>query len=155
MLEKLLEKEYGVKVQEHVKVNSHEALRGNGWVYLFPRPGNRDEEELNELEQITAHMRNYGDRHVPVFLSTKEGKLLTEWENIHYCVLAVQQTNNRQPQNQKVGRKLAKFHERGRMVPFQIQRLSRIGKWKQLWAVIKESVTSQEFQVSVDPQTIS
>jgi spore coat protein YutH len=133
MLEKLLENQYGVKVEERLKVNSYEALRGNGWVYLFPRPGNRNEEELNELDSIANHLRNYGDLHVPVFLPSKEGNLITEWENNQYCILAVQQTNNRQPQKQKLGRKLAKFHERGRMVPFQVQRVSRIGKWKQLW----------------------
>jgi spore coat protein YutH len=134
MFEELLENLYGVKVQEHVKVNSHQALRGNGWVYLFSGTGSRNEEDINELEQLAGHMRNYGDLHVPVFLSTKEGKLIAEWENNQYCVLAVQQKSNRQPpQKQKLGRKLAKFHERGRMVPFQIQRLSRIGKWKQLW----------------------
>jgi spore coat protein YutH len=131
MLENLLEKQYGVKVQEHVKVNSYEALRGNGWVYLFPNPGNRNEDEISELEQIAEHMRNVGDSHVPVFLPSKEGKLLTKWENNQYCVLAVRQTNKRLPQ--KLGRKLAKFHERGRMVPFQIQHLSRIGQWKGLW----------------------
>ena len=58
MLEKMLEKQYGVKVQEHVKVNSYEALRGNGWVYLCPQPGNRDEDEISELEKIAEHMRN-------------------------------------------------------------------------------------------------
>jgi spore coat protein YutH len=133
MLEKLLEKQYGISVQERVRVNSFEALSGNGWYYLFPHPGNRDEEEVYELEQIAAHMRNYGDLHIPVFLYSKEGKLITEWENNQYCVIAVQQTNNRKPPQQKLGRKLAKFHERGRMVPFQIQRSSRIGQWKQLW----------------------
>ncbi|WML54611.1 spore coat protein YutH [Neobacillus sp. PS3-12] len=133
MLEKLLENQYGVKVEERLKVNSYEALRGNGWVYLFPQPGNRNEDELNELESIANHMRNYGDRNVPVFLPSKEGKLITEWENNQYCVMAVEQANNRQPLRQKSGRKLAKFHERGRMVPFQIKQLSRIGQWKQLW----------------------
>ncbi|WML47074.1 hypothetical protein RCG23_15950 [Neobacillus sp. PS3-34] len=39
MLQKLLEKEYGVKVQEYVKVDAYDALRGNGWLYLIARPG--------------------------------------------------------------------------------------------------------------------
>ena len=48
-----------------------------------------------------------------------------------YCVLA--ECGKQKNAKAKLGRKLAKFHERGRMVPFQIERLSRIGQWKELW----------------------
>lgn len=131
MLKKMLEKEYGVQVEEYVKLDSYEALRGNGWVYLISTPGTQQEEDILELEQIAGHLRNYGDSHVPVFLPSKEGKLVTKWENRDYCVLATRQTPKQKPL--KLGRKLARFHERGRMIPFQIERSSRIGKWKELW----------------------
>ncbi len=131
MLKKMLEKEYGVEVQEYGKLDSFEALQGNGWIYLISKPGAHQEDEILELEQIAGHMRNYGDSHVPVFLPSKEGNLLTKWENNYYCVLATRQTGKLQ--SNKLGRKLARFHERGRMIPFQIQRSSRIGKWKELW----------------------
>lgn len=131
MLEEMLEREYGVKVQEYVQLDSYQALRSNGWLYLIAKPGNREEEELIELERIATHLRNYGDSHVPVFLPSKNGKLLTKWEHNQYCVLANRQTNKQQIQ--KLGRKLAKFHERGGKIPFQIQRSSRIGQWKKLW----------------------
>lgn len=131
MLRKMLENVYGVTAQEQVKLGSYEALKGNGWLYLIEKPGNREEEEIMELEQIAEHLKSYGDIHVPVFLPTKDGKFLTNWENNQYCVLANRQTN--QMTNKKLGRKLAKFHERGRHVPFQIERSSRIGQWKDLW----------------------
>lgn len=127
----MLEKLYGVKVQEQIKLDSYDALRNNGWYYLISQPGNRQEEDITELEQIAEHLRNYGDLHVPAFLPSKDGKLLTNWENNQYCVLANRQTEKQK--NMKLGRKLAKFHERGRKVPFQIERSSRIGQWKELW----------------------
>jgi spore coat protein YutH len=131
MLQKMLETQYGLTVNEHVKLDAYDALRANGWFYLIAKPGNRAEEEIMELEQIAEHLRNYGDYRVPMFLSSKDGKILTNWENSQYCVLANRQTDIK-PQ-QRLGRKLAKFHERGRMIPFQIERSSRIGEWKKLW----------------------
>lgn len=132
MLRKLLEKEYGiVNVEESIKLDSYEALRGNGWYYFAAQAGNRQEEEILELGQIAEHLRNLGDSHVPVFVATKEGKLITNWENANYCVLASRQADRHQ--KMKLGRKLAKFHERGRRVPFAIERSSRIGQWKSLW----------------------
>lgn len=131
MLRKMLENQYGIKVDEYLKLDRYEALRGNGWLYLVSKPGHREETELSELERIAEHLRNYGDHHVPIFLQTKDGGLISTWEQEKYCVFA-----NRQLEMQKknrLGRKLAKFHERGRRVPFQIERASRIGQWKELW----------------------
>lgn len=132
MYQKLLGDLYGVHVQEYVKLDSYEAFRGNnGWFYMVAKPGHRQEEDMIELQQIAQHLRNYGDSNVPVLLPHKDGKLIAHWENNPYCVLANQQTNARQLH--RLGRKLAKFHERGRKVPFQIQRSSRVGQWKKLW----------------------
>ncbi|MDQ1144508.1 spore coat protein YutH [Bacillus sp. SORGH_AS 510] len=131
MLKKLLENQYGITVEEYVKLDRYEALRGNGWLYLVSNPSGKEEDDITELEKIAEHLRNYGDQHVPVILPSKDGQLITTWEQNKYCVLA-----NRQIEDQrkiKLGRKLAKFHERGRLVPFQIERSSRIGQWKSLW----------------------
>ncbi|MCL6573423.1 MAG: spore coat protein YutH [Bacillus sp. (in: Bacteria)] len=131
MLQKMLENQYGITAPEYVKLDSYDALRGNGWLYLISNPAGKKEEDITELEKIAEHLRNYGDQFVPIFLPSKDGKLIATWEQNNYCVLA-----NRQIEEQKkikLGRKLAKFHERGRRVPFQIERSSRIGQWKSLW----------------------
>lgn len=128
----MLENQYGIKVEEYLKLDTYDALRGNGWLYLISRPGSKEETDISELEKIAEHLRNYGDQHVPIFLPTKEGSLITTWEKDQYCVLANRQIENQQKKF-KLGRKLAKFHERGRRVPFQIERSSRIGEWKGLW----------------------
>jgi spore coat protein YutH len=132
MLQKMLESQYGITVDEYVKLDRYEALRGNGWLYLISNPAGKVEEDLTELEKIAEHLRTYGDQNVPAFVSTKEGQLVTTWEQQQYCVLANQQREE-QSRKIKLGRKLARFHERGRLVPFQIERSSRIGQWKSLW----------------------
>jgi spore coat protein YutH len=131
MLQKMLENQYGITAPEYVKLDSYDALRGDGWLYLISNPAGKEEEDITELEKIAEHLRNYGDQNVPIFLPSKDGNLVTTWEKNKYCVLA-----NRQIEEQKkinLGRKLAKFHERGRRVPFQIERSSRVGQWKSLW----------------------
>ena len=131
MLQKLLEKEYGIVADEPIHLGPYEGVRGSGWIFLSAKTNNLEEEYLTELGQIAEHMRNYGDNHVPLFLQTKDEKLIAEWEKVNYCVLAIQSITRQE--KMKYGRKLAKFHERGRRVPFAIERSSRIGQWKELW----------------------
>ncbi|MFZ7944014.1 hypothetical protein [Neobacillus sp. 19] len=131
MLQKMLENQYGITVEEYVKLDAYDALRGNGWLYLISNPAGKEEADISELEKIAEHLRNYGDPNVPIFLPSKEGQLITTWEQNKYCVLASRQIE--EGRKIKLGRKLAKFHERGRRVPFQIERSSRIGEWKSLW----------------------
>ncbi|CAH2714391.1 hypothetical protein BACCIP111895_01554 [Neobacillus rhizosphaerae] len=131
MLQKMLENQYGITAQEYVKLDSFDALRGNGWLYIISNPAGKEEDDIIELGKIAEHLRNYGDLHVPLFLPTKDGQLISEWEKNKYCVLANRQSD--EPRKIRLGRKLAKFHARGRRVPFQIERSSRIGQWKSLW----------------------
>ncbi len=131
MLQKMLENQYGITAQEQIKLDAYDALRGNGWLYLISSPAGREEADITELEKIAEHLRNYGDQNVPIFLHSKDGKLITTWEQNQYCVLANQQVEEQR--KIKLGRKLAKFHERGRRVPFQIERSSRVGHWRTLW----------------------
>lgn len=132
MLQKMLENHYGITAQEQLKIDRYDALAGNGWLYLISKPGGKEEADIMELEQLTRHLRNYGDQNVPMFLQTKDGNYITTWEQTNYCVLANRQVEHQQ-RRVKLGRKLARFHERGRMVPFQVERTSRIGQWKELW----------------------
>ncbi len=141
MLQKMLESQYGITVEEYVKLDAYDALRGNGWLYLISKPTGKKEEDITELEKIAEHLRSYGDQNVPIFLPAKEGQLITTWEQNQYCVLANRQIEEQQ-RKIKLGRKLAKFHERGRRVPFQIERSSRIGQWKSLWEKRLEQMES-------------
>ncbi|MEW9051845.1 MAG: spore coat putative kinase YutH [Neobacillus sp.] len=131
MLKKLLEEQYGITGEEYLKLDRFDAVRGNGHLYVITRAGGREAEDIDELEKIVEHLRSYGDQHVPAFLHSKEGHLITTWEEERFCVMA-SRLSEKQP-NLNLGRKLAKFHERGKIVPFKIERISRIGQWKELW----------------------
>ncbi|MCM3567587.1 spore coat putative kinase YutH [Neobacillus mesonae] len=132
MLSKMLGTYYGINAKEEFKINAFDAVRGDGWLYLISGPHGKEEEDLKELSSISQHLRGYGDQQVPVIMPSKDGNFITKWEGKQYCVLAVMEVERQQRQT-KLGRKLAKFHERGRRVPFQIERTSRIGQWKGLW----------------------
>ncbi|OCA87605.1 spore coat protein YutH [Bacillus sp. FJAT-27225] len=131
MLGQMLEQVYGIKTEKYMRVESFDAFLANGFCYFVADPGTRDEEEAAELQKLAAHVAAYGDRNVPALLPTKNGPIIAEWENRRYCLFAGQLSERNV--NQRIGRRLAKFHERGRLVPFEVQKNSRIGKWKQLW----------------------
>ncbi|WP_462411118.1 spore coat putative kinase YutH [Neobacillus sp. Marseille-QA0830] len=133
MFQNMLEQQYGIQVEQgQLEINRCPALKGNGWIYLIANPGSREATDIDELVQITEHLNQLGDKGVPIFLADKNGNRVTEWEHKQFCVLASQQTTDFQ-RRPRLGRKLAKFHERGRRMPFQIQRTSRIGQWKRFW----------------------
>lgn len=132
MLDKMMETHYGITAKEQLKINHFDAARANGWLYLIVRPNGKEEVDIKELSGISQHLRGYGDQHVPIIMPAKDGNFIITWEQQHYCVLAVRQIERQQRQT-KLGRKLAKFHERGRRVPFQIERSARTGQWKVLW----------------------
>ncbi|WP_053367590.1 spore coat putative kinase YutH [Bacillus sp. FJAT-27245] len=131
MLGQMLEKVYGISAGEYTRIESYDAFRGNGFYYFVANPRGKDEEEAAELQKIAAHLMAYGDRNVPAVLPTKSGSIVAEWEGGRYCLLASAQPMRKG--QMRLGRKLAKFHERGRMVPFQVEKTARIGQWKNMW----------------------
>jgi len=131
MLGEILEKVYGIKSGEYLRLESYEAVRGNGFYYFLANPGAKDEEEAAELQKIAAHLSAYGDRNVPAVLPTQSGSIIGQWEGRKFCLMACGTIESRK--DVKLGRKLAKFHERGKMVPFKVEKAARIGQWKQLW----------------------
>ncbi|WP_077214476.1 spore coat putative kinase YutH [Bacillus dakarensis] len=131
MLQALLQQKFGIKPEEELRMGPYEACKAGSSLYLLIPARNIDGETIMELDQISQHMVQYGDYHVYTFLKTKEGEAIVDWKKDHYCVLANQRGEH--VPVQKVGRKLSKFHHRGRMLPLKIQKISRIGMWKSFW----------------------
>lgn len=128
---KLLQTHYGLQAEEEIRIGKYPACRKQGHVYIIVPVGGMEEEELKELEMLTDHLVKSGEKYCSTFMKTKEGKPVSEWENGRYCVL-----QNKQMQNRKrirIGRKLARFHHRGRAVSVPVKKISRIGQWKELW----------------------
>ncbi|MBU8880773.1 spore coat protein YutH [Bacillus sp. FJAT-29790] len=131
MLKKILRSQYGIQAEEEVQAGKYHACMKQGQIYFLVPAGGVDDEELSELEQMADHLTNSGEKYSSTFLKTKDGKQISEWENERYCVLMNQHVQNRKLN--RIGRKLARFHYRGRSVSFPVKKMSRIGQWKQLW----------------------
>lgn len=131
MLKQILKKQYGIDANESMPLGPYQSCRtGNQRLFLVPVT-HIEEEEFSEIQQIVDHLKNSGDQNVCTILDTKEKGKIIELESENYCVLSFLET--RSQSSTRLGRKLAKFHFRGRKIPFSVKNISRIGQWKKLW----------------------
>ena len=131
MLQRMLKEVYGISADSEVSLGRYHGYKQNEGLYLIMAANGLKEQEISELAKIAEHMQNFGDRNVSKLLVDKEGRQICDWQGNKYCVL-----QNRAaliPDGMKTGRKLAKFHSRGRQIPFKVESLNRVGQWKQLW----------------------
>lgn len=131
MIRNILSSKYGIEVKDEIRLGNYEACKKDDDLYTLVPILNKDEEELNELAQLVEHLANIGDHQVSNFLETKDGNIRTEVEDRVYCVLVNKKVRSFTAKN--IGRKLGKFHHRGRIVPFGVEKINRMGKWKSLW----------------------
>jgi len=131
MLQKLLKKHYGIDAIEAMPIGHYHSCKKDNQRFILIPVNHVNDEELAELEQIANHLQKCGDRSVSVFLNTKENSRILALESEKYCVLTYHQPHSRT--TGRIGRKLAKFHYRGRSISFPVQKTSRIGQWKNLW----------------------
>jgi spore coat protein YutH len=131
MLRNWLEDQYGIKADEEVNVGNYSACMRGGQLYLLICPVRNETEEIAELGTFCSHLSRAGDRAVPLFMPTKTGQLISQWKNEKACVLVCQKNALKEPK--RIGRKLAKFHQRGRTLRVPIQKVSRLGQWKKIW----------------------
>lgn len=131
MITKLLKQKFGISAQEKIAIGSYEACKAKNTLYVLVPIGQIDKEEINELDLVSKHFLRNGDSRVCQFMRTQEGENIIDWEGQRFCVLSQQPM--KEQTSTRIGRKLAKFHYRGRTVSFALQRINRIGMWKQFW----------------------
>ncbi|MFT8323187.1 MAG: spore coat putative kinase YutH [Bacillus sp. (in: firmicutes)] len=131
MIRHILFSKYGIDIKEETRIGNYEACLDKGKLYTLIPIANKGEDELAELEQLTEHLVHNGDHQIAVFLPSKEGDTRIEVEEQAFCVLV--NDNISSFSSKQLGRKLGKFHYRGRTVPFNVEKISRIGQWKGLW----------------------
>jgi spore coat protein YutH len=131
MFQKLLKNQYGVEAIESNPIGHYQSCQKENQRFLLVPVGQMDKEVLLELEEIANHLKKNGDLSVGTFLHTKEDDPIIKVESDQYCVLTCNHANSRS--SNRMGRKLAKFHYRGRTISFSVQKLSRVGQWKKLW----------------------
>nr|WP_210365698.1 spore coat protein YutH [Bacillus sp. REN3] len=131
MYQKMLKEAYGISADSEVSLGRYHGYKQNEGLYIIMAANGRKEQEISELSRMIDHMHQHGDRHVSRLLPDKQGRQICDWQDSQYCVLL-----NRAapvPKEMKTGRKLAKFHMRGRRIPFKVESLNRVGEWKRLW----------------------
>lgn len=131
MIEQILQQHFGIQAGRVLKVGQYEGYEKREDLYLLIPIVTMEPDALLELEKLANHLAENGDQGVCQFLKTKENKGIVTWENKHFCILTKKMNESRP--TKRFGRKLAKFHYRGRTVPFKVQHISRIGMWKSFW----------------------
>jgi spore coat protein YutH len=126
-----LEKNYGIKAEEEIRVGNYLACKRGDQLYFLIHPVKTGQEEILELQTFALHLAKNGDRNVPLFFPGKNGDILNKWENDMACVLVSNRSKAKKVTN--LGRKLGKFHNRGRNLDYSIKKVSRLGQWKQIW----------------------
>jgi spore coat protein YutH len=89
------------------------------------------EEMLVELYEMSEHLASQGDRYVSTFYPSKDKKFLVTHEDVDFVLL--ENKIIEAPKSAKDGRKLARFHVRGRSISNQIKEATSIGQWKKYW----------------------
>lgn len=129
VLQFLLRKKFHMTVQQTFMYDGWEAcLHGEKILLLIPIQ-KEDEKTVLERIRLAQFMYEQGERNVCQFLQTTEGETIFEERGQKYCVLQAQ--FRKKPQ--QPGRALGRFHLRGKEIPFQVEGMNRLGRWKSFW----------------------
>lgn len=130
-MEDLLTKHYGLQPERSFKDGRDQRYMADGSIYTIVNVTKMEQDALLELYKITEHMKKYGDRYVSSFVPTTEGRFLVSENEQDFTVLKNEYHSG--DQGDRLGRKLAKFHQRGLAIEEKVSHISRIGQWKSLW----------------------
>ncbi len=131
MSQDLLAKHFGLTPERAFFDGVMDRYMAGGLLYSIVSVSDVEQETLVEMYKLTEHMKTQGDRYVSSFVQSKEGRFLVTEKNQDYVV--VRNENLPPVAEGKVGRKLGKFHFRGRLFEEKVEKISRMGQWKTLW----------------------
>ncbi|MCA1055549.1 spore coat protein YutH [Rossellomorea aquimaris] len=127
----ILTKHFGLTPERAYFDGVMDRYMAGGLLYSIVGVSNVEQETLVEIYKLTEHMKSQGDRSVSTFVQTTEGRFLVTENKQDYVVVC----NEKLPPiaDDKLGRKLGKFHYRGRLFEEKVEKISRMGQWKGLW----------------------
>lgn len=124
-------REYGIKIDGVNNMRDNiETFTSQGFNYYVFKTTESELDEWNERYQMASHMHANGEPGILLPILTREQSLTVEEHKAHNIVLVEASPSQG---IERLGRKLAAFHYRGRSVQAKIESCSRIGKWKELW----------------------
>lgn len=133
MLQRILKERHGINGGESFRIGKYEACLKKERLYLLVPCDGLEDEYIQELAQLAAHYKKFGDNYVCQFLKTDKGEIVIPWGGSKYCTLVVRTREQKDRAVEQMGRKLAKFHYRGRFVSFPLKKIVQIGRWKSFW----------------------
>lgn len=131
-MNKVILEQYGLYMHEKTTVGQYEAFQYRNILYCIIPVDHLELDEINEISQLSHYMFEKGEPFTGQILSTKEGEIVCRnGENLRF-ILVYFPTHTRSRQLM-IGKELARFHQKGRMYPYPVVKINRIGQWKYLW----------------------
>ncbi|MBM7704601.1 spore coat putative kinase YutH [Metabacillus iocasae] len=130
MLETIYE-HYGVRPTELMTIGQHKGFQYRNILYTIINVRNMEQEELTELHQMSQFLMTQGDRQVATLMANQQGTGVTETDDQRFIVCRCPIFNPVSSSN--IGKELALFHQRGRMLPYEVEKCKRLGQWKSMW----------------------
>ncbi|MFC3886694.1 spore coat putative kinase YutH [Bacillus songklensis] len=122
---------YGVKPAELIDVYHYKGFQYRNVLYIIMDVGYLEPEEMYEFHQMSQFLIAQGERQVASFMINKSGNIITEEDGKKIAVFRVPY-QHRTPVV-SYGGELAAFHQRGKLLPYPMEKSNRIGQWKALW----------------------
>ncbi len=148
MSQEILIKHFGLNPERAFFDGMMDRYMVGGLIYSIVGVSNMEQETLVEIYKLTEHLKGKGDRYVPSFVPSNEGRFLVVEKEKDYVVL--KNENLKPPSDKKVGRKLSKFHYRGRTFEEKVEKISRMGQWKKMWETRLAQLEKAYYQVLQD-----
>ncbi|MFD1737757.1 spore coat putative kinase YutH [Bacillus salitolerans] len=130
-MKKYLQSLYNIEVDHVGNFRSFEKYKYKNGTYLVVPVSHIDPGELDEISQLGDYFYYKGDQHVATIVKNKRGEIISKADEGMFVLLKC--PSNASYRNSSIGAELAKFHHNGRRIPFPVQKLIRIGQWKNLW----------------------
>jgi len=127
---RFLKQYYGIQTET---LYSNQPIRymAKGYLYTIINATHFTQEMLMEFRQMALHLQKFGEKGVSTFCLAKNGKYLVTVEKQDFVVL--RNPMKKRSSYSNIGRKLAKFHYRGRLIQEEITQTNRVGTWRILW----------------------
>jgi spore coat protein YutH len=123
--------QYGIKPAQLTDLDGYKSFRHRNILYIVMDLGHLEEEEVYELYQMSQFLLSQGERQVAAFMTNKNGSIVTEDNGKKFGVCRVPYLDH--PSVLLYGKELASFHQKGKLLPYSIEKNNRIGQWKGFW----------------------
>ncbi|WP_026694614.1 spore coat putative kinase YutH [Peribacillus kribbensis] len=131
MLEQAIYENYGIQMERQEPVGGYHAFISRDTLFSIIPLQEINEADLKERLGMSEHLKMQGDKYVSSFVMSKNQTYISEADGTIFLLLS--NPLLKEPRDLHLGRKLARFHIRGRSYPSQVKECSRIGQWKGMW----------------------